>query len=583
MPQDPVESDEPADEQPPEPGNPDFYWKQGRENLTTEAGLKMFQLTYAHKDEPYDTARATIDAEYEALSPRLQRKGRPGQRHGGPLTNYIVLFEELGLMYRETTPDGTILRATPAGDQAAILLHKVPDYLKAVPYFLSQILCRYRFNNPLNRNEKNRALAKENANSDMFPYWTLFHVMRESGDYITKDELARFVFKTKRMEEIPTLLRTIDAYRRDIIAGLEESALTEKYGAPLTGAIAQPKYIMGRAGVQQGIIEQQDDIYRINPSYLNFVDELLSTPPTFEDLDEQSWIREYGQALDVNGDASEWQEPLIDDTDPIFHQVTTLLHSDKFAGVILIGPPGTGKSWYARQIAIKLTAGDPARLREVQFHPSYQYEDFVEGYVPDTQGGFRLDDKHLLSMCTKASQSKSGAVCVLVIDELSRTDPARVMGEAMTYMESSLRGVSFSLPSGRRAFIPPNLIFLATMNPEDRSVDDIDAAMDRRWGKVYLAPDVAVLRSFLTEGGMSPESMGQIADFFVWLQPHFKLGHAFFRTIRDNDSLKRLWNNQLQFTFGKAFKYDPETLKKISDRWAEMMQKLEGESGPVVA
>lgn len=119
---------------------------------------------------------------------------------------------------------------------------------------------------------------------------------------------------------------------------------------------------------------------------------------------------------------------------------------------MLQGAPGTGKSWCARQIAIKMTGGDRHRMREVQFHPSYQYEDFVEGYVPKGSTGFTLRDKHLLEMIQVAN-AIDGPV-VLVIDEFSRTDPARVLGEALTYMEGSLRGVDFRLPSGRSVSIP---------------------------------------------------------------------------------------------------------------------------------
>jgi 5-methylcytosine-specific restriction protein B len=235
-------------------------------------------------------------------------------------------------------------------------------------------------------------------------------------------------------------------------------------------------------------------------------------------------------------------------------------------GVMLVGSPGTGKTWYARQIALKLTGGYDSHIREVQFHPSYQYEDFVEGFFPDKDGGgFKLVDKHLLQMV--AAAQKTNQFVVMIIDEFSRTDPARVLGETMTYMEGSLRGKDFFLPSGRVINIPKNLIFLATMNPEDCSVDEIDAAMERRWAKVKILPDAEKVRDFLSGNGMPGTVYGPVVEFFNALQPHIELGHAFFRTVKNGESLQRLWNTQLEFAVQKRFRFDPETLKVVAALW----------------
>jgi len=254
----------------------------------------------------------------------------------------------------------------------------------------------------------------------------------------------------------------------------------------------------------------------------------------------------------------------ISNDDPILNLASQLL-GDGWGGILLTGAPGTGKSFYAREIGIKLTGGDRRRMREVQFHPSYQYEDFVEGYVPDGKQGFRLVDKHMLEMAEIARNEKGPVV--LVIDEFSRTDPARVLGETMTYMESSLRDKDFYLPSGRRVQIPRNLVFLATMNPDDRSVDEIDAAMDRRWAKIALSPDVKKLRDFLILNGSPSAMLGPAIDFFNGLQKYLEIGHAFFRTVKDPEGLTRLWNSQLQYIIKKRFRFDPDTQHEIEALW----------------
>jgi len=263
----------------------------------------------------------------------------------------------------------------------------------------------------------------------------------------------------------------------------------------------------------------------------------------------------------------------IEDDDNRLQQVRRLLN-DGYAGVVLSGPPGTSKTWYAKQIAAKLVDLDKRRVRFVQFHASYQYEDFIEGYVPREEGdGFNLVEKHFLNMCNTAKEAE-GKLCVLVIDELSRCDPARVFGEALTYLEMPMRNQPFHLASGKRVAIPTNLVFLATMNPFDRGVDEVDVALERRFAKISMEPDVGILRKLLTQNGAPEDLQNRIARFMESLQsnenPLCRLGHAYFRSVADEDSLQRLWEHQLQFFFEKTFRLDPEGLRSVQRFWKQL-------------
>jgi 5-methylcytosine-specific restriction protein B len=113
------------------------------------------------------------------------------------------------------------------------------------------------------------------------------------------------------------------------------------------------------------------------------------------------------------------------------------------------------------------------------------------------------------------------------------------------------------------------------MNPEDRSVDDIDAAMDRRWAKVHLAPDRKVLAQFLRDNGLQPQQIGAVLEFFTWVQQYYKVGHAFFRSVKDSQALDRLLKHQLLPLFDKNFRFSPDTLSAITDSARALQQKFQ--------
>ncbi len=264
----------------------------------------------------------------------------------------------------------------------------------------------------------------------------------------------------------------------------------------------------------------------------------------------------------------------IDDDDPILATVLDLL--DSYGGIIFQGPPGTSKSWYAARVGMKLVDGDSSRIRFVQFHPSYQYEDFVEGFVPSVNGGFQLTPKHFLALCREAMKHPD-QVYVLVIDELSRGDPGRVFGEALTYVERSKRNLAFSLASGTECRVPHNFTILATMNPLDRGVDEVDAALERRFAKIALEPDGAVLTRFLGDSGMADALRGRVLTFFTRVNersksnPFAALGHTYFVGIADEDGLHRLWEHQLRFHFDKAYRLDADGLAEIYRLWNQVL------------
>ena len=157
--------------------------------------------------------------------------------------------------------------------------------------------------------------------------------------------------------------------------------------------------------------------------------------------------------------------------------------------VIFQGPPGTGKTYVARALAACL-AGSAERVRLVQFHPSYAYEDFVQGFRPslrDGQAGFELRNGPLVEVAEQARKNPE-AKHFLVIDEINRGNLAKVFGELYFLLE--YRATELRLLYSDEPFVlPDNLYIIGTMNTADRSIALVDLALRRRFHFVEFHPD----------------------------------------------------------------------------------------------
>lgn len=290
-----------------------------------------------------------------------------------------------------------------------------------------------------------------------------------------------------------------------------------------------------------------------------------------------------GVAPEAHGSSFPDDPPLADD-DPHYLKVRELL--DLYGGVIFRGPPGTSKTWYAGKIALRLAADDETRVRFVQFHASYQYEDFMQGYVPREDGsGFELIDKCFVDICRRAEEAP-GDLFVLVIDELSRAEPGRVFGEALTYIEKSKREQTFNLPSGQRFQVPKNLFVIATMNPLDRGVDEVDGAFERRFAKIAMEPDADILEDRLKVNGVPEPLRRRIVGFFrkansnAELNPLTAIGHTFFWNVIDQASLRAVWDHHLRFTIERAHRLDIDTREELERGFMRMLEPFEQSSLP---
>lgn len=276
------------------------------------------------------------------------------------------------------------------------------------------------------------------------------------------------------------------------------------------------------------------------------------------------------------------EEPDMDLDDPILAQVQKLLGLGT-SGIILTGVPGTGKSYYAKRIGKHLVA-DPTRdIFRVQFHPSYGYEDFVEGYRPDesSQSGFKVVDKTFLLACERArGLGDLNSLVVLIVDEINRGDPARVFGELLTYIERSYREESFILPfSGKSFAVPENLLIIGTMNPYDRSVAQVDAAFVRRFDHIEVSPSREVAEELLeASGGFDLDQIAEIGKWFDAVQRFvpFGIGHSFFSEVRNIDHLKLIWDYRIRPAAIHAIELNDGAMGDLTASFNALVNRLEG-------
>jgi len=252
--------------------------------------------------------------------------------------------------------------------------------------------------------------------------------------------------------------------------------------------------------------------------------------------------------------------------------------------VIYYGPPGTGKTYVARELAACL-AGSPERVSLVQFHPSYAYEDFVEGYRPGDVAGqphFRLVSGPLKRLAIKA-QEDPGRTYILIIDEINRGNIAKVFGELYFLLEYRDQPIHLQY-SAERFSLPPNLWIIGTMNTADRSIALIDAALRRRFHFVPFYPTgppvAGLLRRWLRRDQPALMWVAEVVDEANRRlnDDHAAIGPSHFMNPKLSEEwLGIIWEHSILPYLAEQFFGEEERLSEFS------LEALKPAGGPTLA
>ena len=250
--------------------------------------------------------------------------------------------------------------------------------------------------------------------------------------------------------------------------------------------------------------------------------------------------------------------------------------------IIIQGPPGVGKTFAASRLAhLLIGSTNEEQIQRVQFHPSYSYEDFVQGLRPVEGGGFVRKDGPLLSFCKDALEDQASPY-VLIIDEINRGNVSKILGELLSLIEADKRDprygvtLAYARDDEPRFHVPPNMFVIGMMNTADRSLAFVDYALRRRFVFFDLEPAFGTERfeADLTRRGVEASLRKTIQERLTALNariasdptlgPGFRVGHSYF--CQRVDAYDEAW-------FRRIVEY--EIVPLLREYWFDSPAKLD--------
>lgn len=320
----------------------------------------------------------------------------------------------------------------------------------------------------------------------------------------------------------------------------------------------------------------------------------------------EMWEAEQGGKNNGANNGSE-----LNEGNHLVDELQELITSNK--NLILTGAPGTGKTYLAKQLACNLLGAQSAKdeqyqshVKFVQFHPSYDYTDFVEGLRPYNQGGqlgFERKDGSFKALC-KAALAAPDENFVMIIDEINRGQVSKIFGELFFALDPDYRGpdglvetqYQNMVPDGNQFkkgfYVPENVYVIGTMNDIDHSLEPLDFAFRRRfaWYEI-LAEKRFEMLSETKPFSTAPKFVQKVEPYFTRLNDMIKsdqgfgtayqVGPAYFLKLKNfipgitalndatpdqvEDCMNELWEIHLKPLLQECLKVNSDTNLTLED------------------